>query len=1060
MNVPPAYPLARGTLSPTVAGTLSPFDAVIFDLDGVVTNTAAVHQAAWKELFDSVLADSRMPVDNGVPEFADEDYRRYIDGRPREDGVRSFLRSRGIALPEGSPQDTEQDWTVFGLGKRKNRIFQELLRRTGVKAFPSTLELMERLRAARVPLALVTASRNTTAVLAAARLADAFDLVVDGTTAKELNLPGKPDPAMFLEAARRLGLPPARIAVLEDAVAGVQAASRGGFGLVVGIDRAGERTALEDAGAGIVLNDVGELDIGLVLTDPWMLAYEGFDPAHEGHREALTTLGNGYLGTRGAAPESSHSAVHYPGTYLAGVYNRLHSVIQDHATEDEHMVNVSNWLPLDLRTENNRWWSEGGLKLLWERRELDLRRAVLTRHIRLEDEQGRHLELTQRRIVSMAEPHLMALETRVTARGWNGPVSIRSGVDTGVLNANVPQDALLANRHLVPLTSTVTADGIQCVEVETSQSHIRIATAVRTELSEPPAPASVEQDAERSYRRFEVRLADGVPLVITKTAAMATSHDRAISSPLSGAMAVLARSPARFSDMLAPHEAAWRRLERLFAVDLDADPQSRLILNLHVFHLLQTITPHTAGLDVGVPARGLHGEGYRGHIFWDDLFVLPLVTSRLPSVARALLNYRRRRLDAARDAAKAAGLTGAMFPWQSGSDGREETPQWLYNQWSGHWVRDHSSQQRHGGLAVAFNAWQYFEATLDRVWLSEAGAELIVEVARLFAAMAEYDEQADRFHLRAVLGPDEYHDGYPENPGGGLDDNAYTNVMAAWVSERALHILATAPDREDMQERFAVTEPERIRWERVSRRMFVPFHDDGIISQFDGYARLQELDWDRYRSMYGNIERLDLILEAEGDSPNRYRLAKQADVLMLLYILGDEQLIALLARLGYTVTQADLARIVDYYLARTVHGSTLSRVAHASVLAAADPERAWATFREALDADLDDTQGGTTRTGIHLGAMAGSIDVVQRSFAGLRMKQNALVFSPRMPTELRQVRFQVRYRGHLLDISLGHAELTVTAAPGEAAPVTIRVGERTALVAAGQSAVFALPGAA
>ena len=172
--------------------------------------------------------------------------------------------------------------------------------------------------------------------------------------------------------------------------------------------------------------------------------------------------------------------------------------------------------------------------------------------------------------------------------------------------------------------------------------------------------------------------------------------------------------------------------------------------------------------------------------------------------------------------------------------------------------------------------------------------------------------------------------------------------------------------------------------------MFVPFHDKGIISQFEGYSRLLELDWDRYRSLYGNIERLDLILEAEGDSPNRYRLAKQADVLMLLYLLGDDQLAALLARLGYTVTEANIARNVDYYLARTVHGSTLSRVAHASVLAAADPHRAWATFREALDADLDDTQGGTTHTGVHLGAMAGSIDVVQRSFAGLRMRQDAL----------------------------------------------------------------------
>ena len=215
--------------------------------------------------------------------------------------------------------------------------------------------------------------------------------------------------------------------------------------------------------------------------------------------------------------------------------------------------------------------------------------------------------------------------------------------------------------------------------------------------------------------------------------------------------------------------------------------------------------------------------------------------------------------------------------------------------------------------------------------------------------------------------------------------------------------------------------------------MFVPFHGGGIISQFDGYEDLQELDWDRYRNRYENIERLDLILEAEGDSTNRYRLAKQADVLMLLYVLGENGLIALSGSAGLHRDPAQLAATVDYYLARTAHGSTLSRVAHASVLAAMDPDRAWNTFREALTADLDDTQGGTTHTGIHLGAMAGTIDVIQRSFAGLRITKDALRFSPKMPTGIRAVSFRVRYRDQLLEVSLDHGTLTVSAAPGDEA---------------------------
>ncbi|WP_028267432.1 beta-phosphoglucomutase family hydrolase [Arthrobacter sp. MA-N2] len=1048
------------TESLTAAAALSPFDVVIFDLDGVVTDTASVHEAAWRDLFDEVLKDRRVPPTARRDPFSSSDYLKYVDGRPREDGVRAFLGSRGIELPASDALDPAGEWSVHGLAERKNQLFRKRLGREGAAPFPGTVALLERLRSGRIPVVLATSSRNTSAVLAAAGLSNAFDLVIDGAVAGELGLAGKPDPALFLEVAHRLGVPPARAVVIEDAVAGVEAAHSGGFGLVVGIDRADvRRSELEAAGADVVLTDVGQLDLGRVLTDPWRLVYEGYDPAHEGHREALTTLGNGYLAVRGAAPESRMSEVRYPGTYLAGVYNRLVSTVQGQSIEDEHMVNVPNWLILDVRLDGTDWWSGGGLKIRRERRVLDLRRATLQREVVLEADDGRRLELVQRRFVSMAHPHLMALETTLTARGWSASVSIRSGVDTGVTNENVPEDALLSHRHLAVLNVSGPAEPIPVIEVETSQSHIRIATALQTRVSGLESNGAPGEEAGLYYRSFEVPLSDATPLVVSKTAAIVTSRDGAISSPASGARLVLSTAGHRFDLMLAEHEAAWGRLLHLFVICIDGSPQVQLILNLHVFHVLQTLSPHTTQLDAGVPARGLHGEGYRGHIFWDELFVLPLLTSRMPSVARSLIDYRWRRLPAARDAAAAAGFQGALFPWQSGSDGRDETPRWLFNRRSGRWVPDYSHLQRHAGMAVAFNAWQYFLATQDRGWLLHHGAELVVEVARLVASMSEYDDAEDRFHLRGVMGPDEYHTGYPDNPGGGLNDNAYTNVMAAWVCEQAHEIMTMLHgyDLEDLRGRLSIDPAEMEDWLHVSKRMFVPFFSgDIIISQFDGYEDLEELDWEHYRGKYKNIERLDLILEAEGDSTNRYRLAKQADVLMLLYVLGEQELVLFLARLGYTVSAEQLAATVEYYLARTAHGSTLSRVAHASVLAAMDPDRAWNTFREALTADLDDTQGGTTHTGIHLGAMAGTIDVIQRSFAGLRITKDALLFSPKMPKGIRAVSFRVRYRDQLLEVSLDHATLTVSAAPGDSAAVCIRVGSDEVLLGAGSVRKFVL----
>ncbi|MET3718885.1 MULTISPECIES: beta-phosphoglucomutase family hydrolase [unclassified Arthrobacter] len=1047
--------------SDSLHGAALPYQAVLFDMDGVVTQTAAVHAAAWKQLFDSVLQDPRLAGRPRRDPFdEDADYRRYADGRQREDGVTAFLASRGARLPAGSPDDGPEVWSVHGLGARKNALFLQAVTRNGIQAYPGTTALLARLHAAGIPVGLVTASRNARALLTAAGLDAGFDVIIDGQTVAEQCLPGKPDPAMFLEAARRLGVAPRHAAVVEDAAAGVQAGRRGGFGLIVGIDRAGHREQLEDAGADIVLGDVAELDLGVSRTDPWTLVYEGFDPAHEGHREVLTALGNGYMATRGARPEHIDDGVHYPGTYLAGVYNRTTGTIHGRDLEEEHLVNVPNWLPVDVRIGAGPWWSTGDIHVSDERTELDLRRGLLTRRATLTGPDGEQLTVVQRRLVSMHNPHLAALETTLTARGFSGTVGLRAGIDARVANTNVRDYAGTGQRHLRDPEFTDADSSTVLCAVQTSHSRIRIALAVRTVFDGAPAatPRHAGSDGGRYQRQFDLRLTDGQPATITRTASLATSRDGAISSPEASALAGLSRDNTGFTALLTDHEAAWRRLWERFGISLDGDRQSQLVLNLHVFHLLQTISVHTAALDAGVPARGLHGEGYRGHVFWDELFVFPVIGLRLPDVSRALLEYRWRRLDAARGAARAQGLQGALFPWQSGSDGREETPRQLYNARSARWMPDNSNRQRHVGLAVAYNAWKHFQATGDRDWLTARGGEMIIEVTRMFASLATYDPVKDRFHISGVMGPDEYHDGYPDTPGTGLRDNAYTNVLVSWLCERAADVLDELAGHpgDDLTDRLQVTEDEISHWSRISRRLAVPFHADGVLSQFDGYEDLAELDWPDYRATYGNIGRLDLILEAENDATNRYKLAKQADVLMLIYLLGPAGVIRQLHRLGYPFAEPDLERTVEYYLARTANGSTLSRVVHASVLARIDESRAWQVFREALVSDLDDTQGGTTREGIHLGAMSGTVDVVVRAFAGLQTEADALTFSPRLPARLGCAGFQIRYRGHRIDVSLTAEALRIRLQPCSAPAVRIGVEGIYAQLAGGADMDFPL----
>lgn len=1036
----------------------SPYDAVIFDMDGVVTDTAALHAAAWRQLFDEVLADPRAALAGPVDPFDEaRDYRRYVDGRPRQDGVAAFLGARGVEVPAGTAHDPAGAWTLHGLAARKNEIFLARTTAEGVRAFPGTVALVERLRMGGTPLGLVTQSRNAAILLRRTGLEDAFDVIVDGVAADRLGLPGKPDPAIFLEAARRLGVVPGRVAVVEDAVSGVMAARSGGFGLVVAIDRNGQRRDLEVAGADYVLDDVAELDLGVSRSDPWLLVYEGFDPVHEAHREALTTLGNGYLGTRGAMSEHVDDGVHYPGTYLAGVHNRLVSTVEGEDRVDEEIVNAPNWLPFDLAVEDGAWWSEAGLAETDQRHELDLRQGLLTRTARLVDAEGRVLRVVQRRLVSMDRPHLAAMETTLVPEGWSGRLGIRSGVDAGVVNGNAVESPQLSNRHL-DVCSVEHAGDRLLVEVETTQSRIRIATAARTVVAGSDAPPVPEDGGDGRYlARFELVVTDGRPVVVHKLVAIATSRDTALASPRDGVLAELERADHGFAEILRRHVLAWHRLWEHHEVAVDTDDPVQLAVNLHVFHMLQTISPHTATLDAGVPARGLHGEGYRGHVFWDELFVLPLYVLRAPDVARALLDYRWRRLDAARWAATQAGCRGAMFPWQSGSDGREETPRHLFNPRSQRWMPDNSWRQRHVGLAVAYNAWQYFQATADVVWFAVRGAELIIEVARFFSDLASYDERDGRFHIRGVIGPDEFHDGYPDAPGEGLRDNAYTNVLTAWVCRRAVEALSLLPphERDELSQRIGLRPEEAERWSEIGSGMAVPFHD-AVLSQFDGYGELVEFDWERYRRTYGSIERLDLILEAEGDSPNRYRLSKQADVLMLVYLLGPGQVVHLLSGLGYPTTEEDLLRAVDYYLARSSHGSTLSRVVHTSVLATFDRSTAWSEFREALDADLDDTQGGTTGHGIHLGAMAGTVDIILRTYTGMRMEGDTLFFRPRPPGALRGVTFELRYRGQRITVTLDQQRLRLSASPSAVPPVQVMVDDVPALLAGGESAEFAV----
>ncbi|MHC3469843.1 glycoside hydrolase family 65 protein [Streptomyces sp. 7R007] len=775
--------------------------------------------------------------------------------------------------------------------------------------------------------------------------------------------------------------------------------------------------------------------------------YEGYDPADERLRESLCTLGNGYFATRGALPECAADAVHYPGTYVAGCYNRLTSEVAGRRVENEDMVNVPNWLPLRFRCAGGPWLTPDTAPVLDHRLLLHLASGLLERRTRYDLGGGRALSVRQQRLVHMADPHVAALRTEFTAEGGASELLVEAALDAGVTNAGVARYRDLDGRHLTHVHTGDAGPHAVWVRCRTRTSDIRVGLAARLAAD---APVTARHEPARAVQEVRLALSDGRPVAVDKVVALHTSRDPAISDPLHAATDRVGRVPG-FDTLLDDHLTAWDQLWR--RADIDVPGESGRILRLHLFHVLQTLSPHTADLDVGVPARGLHGEAYRGHVFWDELFVLPYLTLHFPEVSRSLLRYRHRRLEQACTAARAAGRRGAMYPWQSGSDGREETQRLHLNPNSGRWLPDHSHLQHHVGSAIAYNVWQYCQASGDAEFLHTKGAEMLLQIARFWADAAVYDPGLGRHRIKGVVGPDEYHDAYPDARVPGLDDNAYTNVTAAWVLARTLELLDTLPEprRRELVERTGLDGGELEQWQDVSRTLHVPFHA-GVISQFEGYGDLAELDWDGYRERYGDIRRLDRILEAEGDSVNRYQASKQADVLMLGYLFSPAELRALFGRLGIRLDDDTWTRTVDHYLRRTSHGSTLSGLVHGWVLARARRAEAWKYCQEALQGDIADVQGGTTGEGIHLGAMAGTLDLVQRGLTGLETRGGALWLDPVPLPELSTYGFALRYQDHWgVRLRLRRGGLEITVPSSEASPIDVRLPDRAVRLRPGET---------
>lgn len=764
------------------------------------------------------------------------------------------------------------------------------------------------------------------------------------------------------------------------------------------------------------------------LEIPWQLEYYGYTPGKDEYSvESLLTVGNGFIGLRGTTPEMEISDANYPGLYLASLYNTAESEVSDRTITNEDFVNAPNLQKIYLVIDNEKI-DIAQNTLLSFKRQLNLKTGLFTSFAEIETQTKKQLRIETQKIANMENSHHYSILYRFTPLNFTGEIDVISEADGSVYNYNVARYRSLTNKHLTIQTTEYFKSKALLI-ARTNQSDITVCQASQLfsdDLSLETLKS--EKTAEKVIQKLTISAEKNRTYTLEKSVTVAKYQmgEQTTTSKL----ALL--SLPRFKEMYAESKEAWRKLWENAAITIDGDLMSQKMLNLHTYHLLVSAAPNAyeQSLDASITARGLHGEAYRGHIFWDELFIIPFYILHFPKTAREILLYRYQRLTAAKKAAKEAGYQGAMFPWQSGLDGTEQSQELHLNPISGEWKEDHSRLQRHVSLAIAYNVWQYWHNVRDRSFMEQYGLELILEIAHFWQSAATLDSVTGRYSIEGVMGPDEFHESYPNSQKGGLKNNAYTNMMVVWLFEE-VEKLRNQLSPEIFQSVAAKVQLSKDNFSQMSdirKNLSLEINPEGIIAQFEGYFDLKDLDWDHYREKYGNIYRMDRILNAEGKSADAYKVAKQADSLMIFYNFSTAQVHQILDDLTYRLPEDYVEKNLHYYLTRTSHGSTLSRVVHAQLAAMVDQQDlAWSLYQEALYSDYRDIQGGTTAEGIHAGVMAATLYIPLTTFAGIDFREDVMRIDPNLPKQWQNIQFNIQVRGINYHFNVTHETLTVVA---------------------------------
>jgi trehalose/maltose hydrolase-like predicted phosphorylase len=744
------------------------------------------------------------------------------------------------------------------------------------------------------------------------------------------------------------------------------------------------------APGGIASLAPADIDLPLAVSnDPgWLLVEEGGTLLGENEIESIFSIANGFIGTRASLEEGS--TLSRPATFAAGIY-----VDGSALKSGPALAVLPDWPRLTIMVDGEILSMACG-RVLEHCRTLDLRQGVLWREWRQQNPSGRITRVRLLRLASLADRHVLLQSVAVTAENYRGRIELLAGFP-----------ALNARRE--PARDAPTAI------VEARGALVAMATGSVCQPCLEPAAPSDERCADHGEGRWCREVGRGETIRLDRVVTVHSSRD--VANPKEAAREHVEMVKVQQVRALATaHAEAWRRRWDAAEVTIVGDEAVQRALRFAVYHLVAAANPRDEHASIG--ARGLTGETYRGHVFWDtEIYMLPFYVFTDPPAARALLMYRYHTLGAARRKAQALGYRGALYAWESADTGEEVTPR-LGVARDGRVVEMLTGQQEHHISAdIAYGVWHYWRATRDDDFIVGAGAEMLIETARFWASRARIETDG-RAHIRAVIGPDEYH---PT-----VDDNAYTNVMARWNLHCAADTIAVLQrerpeDWTGISARLALAQDEAATWRAVADALVTGFNSDtGLFEQFEGYFDLQDVDVVGHRS--GQVAAFvgrERICQS--------KISKQADVVALSLLLWDQW------------PRAVHETNFRYYEPRTAHGSSLSPALHAFVAARlGDGALARRYMQQAADIDLANNTGNA-EGGVHMAALGGLWQAAVFGVAGVRVGEDGIALEPRLPEEWTQMGCCMQWRGCRLRLVFAATPARVEVAVEGSGELTIAI---------------------